>query len=402
MTPALNPAAAVDAELAFTRIEDVTLDDPIRGLLRARTLEPEVRVDPRSYDRRRCQIRDCSAAGAETPDLLVHGFAHVDLSRRHGLQATLERVRVAGRLGEPEAAEIRAAMTGRVLPLASGARLLLLYVAREGLFLRRAGPNGMALARDASGPAIRDHDAAVAVHADQDVEGTPLRQLLRGAAPRLFRHDSPDLRNERSRLTLLNVWIPLDQVTRPLALMDRRSLDRRAHQLRHGLITDAILQRDASMRVNDVWTFLHDEGQRWYFTSEIDAGRAYVFETLSTPHGSFILPGEARAEARFRQLTAMIAAVRAGDEAAARAAADGPENEDWEPPATASLGRAIAAMESLLAEGRAYVSPLCQGDDSAGWSARATAAAERVVRKSIEMRAMALILPPLPGWRRRS
>ena len=70
-----------------------------------------------------------------------------------------------------------------------------------------------------------------------------------------------------------------------------------------------------------------------------------------------------------------------------------PQGREWREPATASLARAIAAMEALLAEARADVSALCRAGERSDWCARATAAAERAVRKSIEMRALALILP---------
>jgi len=392
-------AHAVDAQLAFSRIEDVTVDDARRGLLRARTLDPATRTDPSLYDRRTCRVTDCSTAADVRPDLREHGFARVDLSGRRELQAALERVRIAGRLDAADAAAIRRRLLGRALALASGERLWLLHLAREGFFMRRAGPNGMALDREAT-PGTNTHDAAVAVHADQDVEGTPLRQMLRGAAPWLFRHDSPDRHNRRSRLALVNVWIPLDQVTRPLALMDASSLNRRRHQLRQGLVTEGFLQRGADMRVNDIWTFLHDDAQRWYFASEMHASSAWVFETLGTPHGSFILPGEERAEARYKQLVAAVGAVGRGDETAAARSLAGAPRSDWREPATASLARAIAAMETLLAEGRADVSALCSAGERPDWCARATAAAERVVRKSIEMRAVALILPAVWPTRR--
>lgn len=393
MLPVADRAHTVDARLAFARSEDVSLDDPRLGLSRARTLHAPDRLDPRSYDWHTCRVTDCSAAGL-APDLLRHGFAHAELSGRAELQATLERVRGAGRLEAADVAEIRRQLVGRRIPLRDGRVLWLLHIAREGFFMRRAGPNGMALARDPGPAGINDHDATLSVHADQDVDGTPLRQILRGTAPWLFRHDRPAGGNRRSPLLLLNLWIPLEQATRPLALMDASSLDRRAHQLRYGLLTDGILQRDASRRINDIWVFRHHASQRWYFTSEIDANTAYVFSTLSTPHGAIVLPGEDRAEARYRQLTAAVDAVHRRDEPAARRGlqADGADRAEGEP-ATAPLRRAIAAMEALLEEGRANLPALCRGEGAASWCARARAAAERVVRKSLEMRAVALLLP---------
>ena len=381
-------APAFTAQLAFTRAQDVSL--AAQGGLRSRTLGSDEASDPRSYDQRECRLFDSSG---EPLDLRVHGFAHADLSRRFGLLRVLERVRTAGRIADTDAAEIRRHLLGRSLPLSAGGRLRILYLAREGFFMRRAGPNGRRADGDGRSAGMNGHDAAMAVHADQDVDGTPLRQILRGAAPWLFHHDSPDRHNRWSRLHLVNLWIPLDQVTRPLALMDTRTLDRRAHQLRHGLPTDTFLRRREDMRVNDIWTFLHADGQRWYFTPEMDARTAYVFETLGTPHGSFIVPGEAIAEALHLRLLAAVDAVRRRDQPALVRALASPDAERRQEPATAPLRRAIAAMDRLLAEGRADLGALCQGNDPSSWCARATAAADRVVRKSLEMRAVALVTP---------
>jgi hypothetical protein len=393
MTSVPDQAHAVEARLAFPRSEDLSLDDPRSGLWRARTLHAATRRDPDSYDWQTCRVTDCSTAPIP-PDLLRQGFAHADLSGRAGLRSALERVRAAGRLEVADVTEIRRHLIGRRLALRDGRELCVLFISREGFFMRRAGPNGMALPREPGSAGINDHDAAIAVHADQDVDGTPLRQILRGAAPFVFRHDGPARSPSRSPLLLINIWIPLEQVTRPLALMDASSLDRRAHQLRYGLVTDGILQRDESRRVNDIWVFRHHASQRWYFTSEIDASTAYVFATLGTPHGSIILPGEDRAEARHQKLTAAVDAVRRNDEpAAAHALGGDEEGRAGSEPETAPLRRALAAMDELLAEGRARRSALCRGEGAADWCARARAAAERVVRKSLEMRAVALLLP---------
>lgn len=383
----------VEAQLAYARVDDVTLDDPRRGLRRARTLADAEMNDPAAYDHHRCHIRDI-VADRLRPDLRAHGFTHADLSRFAALQRTFQRVREAGRLDDAAARDIRRRLLGRIVPLANGERLLLVFLARDGFFMRRAGPNGLKVGNPHS-LGMNDHDAAREVHADQDVEGTPLRQILRGAAPWLFHHDSPDRHNHRSPLHLVNLWIPLEQTTRPLALMDRGSLDRRAHQLRLGLPTDTFLKRREDMRVNDIWAFLHDARQRWYFTADMDASTAYVFSTLGTPHGSFILPGEAAAETRYRRIMGLLAAVERRDEAAAARllAADEPADTV----ATAALRQAIAAMDDLLAEARACAAALCRGDDARAWSTRAAAAADRVVRKSLEMRAIGVLLP---RWRR--
>jgi hypothetical protein len=248
--------------------------------------------------------------------------------------------------------------------------------------------------------AMNGHDAALAVHADQDVRGTPLRQLLHGAAPWLFRHEAPDSRNRWSPLFLLNLWIPLQQVTRPLALMDGRSLDRRTHQLRYGLPTDGFLDREADRRINDIWTFLHDASQQWYFRSELPLGRAYLFETLGTPHGSFVLPGEERAERRFRRLEAASEAIRRGDAPGLQRAL-APGEERGAAVATRPLRRAIEAMDELLEEARRNAASLSRGVGGEDWCARAGRAMDAVVRKSIEMRVVAVRAPRLRLGRRR-
>ncbi len=51
----------VDARLAFTRISDVTLEDPARGLRRARTLDAAAMDDPASFDHHVCRVHDCAA-----------------------------------------------------------------------------------------------------------------------------------------------------------------------------------------------------------------------------------------------------------------------------------------------------------------------------------------------------
>ena len=381
--------SALTAELAFTRADEVTRD---AGYARARTLDPAAMRAPGAFDRRPCAIADL-AQGALRPELWTHGFDLADLTERPRLQAVLERVRQAGHLRDGDVAALRADLRLASLPLASGGRLRLLHIAREGLFMRRALPGGQPRPL-----APGEHDAAVSVHIDQDIDGTPLRQLLRGLAPRLFRHDAPRHHNH-GRLALINLWIPLVQVTRPLALMDGRTLDRRAHQLRYALPLEGILDgRRDGMRVNDIWTVLHDPGQRWYFDSTIDAQRAFVFDTLSTPHASFVAPGESRAAARRDAVVAAVEALARGDHAAARAALAREVDPALaaEAPATAPLAAAVAAIEALLAEGRLLLAARPAAADVDAWAARASAAAARLVRRSIEMRAVALLDRPRP------
>ncbi|MCA9694050.1 MAG: hypothetical protein KC636_30970 [Myxococcales bacterium] len=393
-------SASVDAVLCFTRPEDVAPDPAAPHRLRARTLAEDALLGVEAFDRRRCRIHDCAALADLRPSLRVHGFSHADLSDHVALQRALERIRVAGRLEEPDVAALRRHLQGAALRLADGRRLRILYVAPEGLLMRSAGPDGRSVRLGAGPRGLSDHDAAMAVHADQDVTGTPVKQILRRTAPLLFHHDSPGHQNRRSPLHLVNLWIPLQQVTRPLALMDRRTLDRGRHQLCYGLPTDGFLERAADRRVNDIWTFLHDPGQRWYFTSEMDARTAYVFDTLSTPHAAFVLPGEARAAQLDDRLSAALAAIAASDEAALRRAARPLEPDADADARTPALARAVDAMAALVDEARR----LSLADDAAveAFCERARAARDRVVRRSLELRAVGLMLPSWwPQARRR-
>ncbi len=398
MDSADSASGSYQAELAFTRPSDVGPDETRPGLLRARSLTLQEHMRKETFDQKRCRVFDLAAEGAPAPDLVRRGFDTVDLSPFADVQRTLEHVRAAGRVTQEEADAIRGGLAAARLRLSDGSRLRLLTIAPEGFIMRKAGPNGISVVADTMGE-MNDHDAALTVHADQDVKGTPLRQLMRGAAPWLFRHDTPDARNRWSPLMLLNLWIPLQQITRPLVLMDKRTLDRRAHQLRYGLATDAFLEREEDTRVNDIWTFLHDEGQGWHFTSEMDSRCAYVFETMGTPHGSFIVPGEDVAESRYRALERASDAVQRRDEAALRNVAN--ESLPAAPTVTTpALGRAIEAMDRLLEEARGAAAALCREEDGNAWLAKAKPAMDRVVRKSLEMRVVALRIPrPWPTAR---
>ena len=75
-----DPIHALEAELAFTRVEDVLVDATGRGPRRARTLGAEESRDPGAYDRRICRAWDCSALDGFQPDIREHGFARA--SRR--------------------------------------------------------------------------------------------------------------------------------------------------------------------------------------------------------------------------------------------------------------------------------------------------------------------------------
>jgi hypothetical protein len=321
---------------------------------------------------------------ATLPDLLEFGFDTVDLSPLDALQRVCARVRDAGVVSDEDATTIRSSLQGAILTCAGGRTITVLHLADEGFIMRKAGPNAMAVVGPRS-RGMNDHGGATSVHADQDVFGTPLTQLMDGRAPSLLRHDSPDGANSDAGLMLVNLWIPLQQITQPLVLADGRSIDRRRHQLRYGLATETFLDRDDDMVVNDIWTFLHHPDQRWYLRSDMDHRRAYVFDTLSTAHGACTLPGEDVAERFYRSLEDAEEAVAAGDVAALIEAVSPVRHPGTPVETPPALRDAIDAMAAVAGEAHADPARTC-GEGAEAWLTRSRDERRRVVRMSLEMR----------------
>jgi hypothetical protein len=374
------------AVLGFTRAADVSPDAERPGLLRARTLAFD--ADPReACDFRSCVLNDCADPRNPEPGLEEAGFETIDLSGNARLQEALATLRDEDRVSDAAAEALRESLRGARFRLTHGRGLRVEHVADEGLLHRRAGPNGLDV-NPGGMDGANGHDAARRVHADQDVFGTPLRQLMNGMAPKLFRHQTPDARNDDSSLFLLNLWIPIQQITRPLVLMDRRTLDPKRHQLRYGLPVTRFLDRDEERSVNDIWTFLPDPAQEWYFRSIMGPDQGYVFDTLGEPHGACILPGEEALEQLYLDLGRAREAVAAADVDALRAVASG------QPPAlpevtTEAIRGACRRMTALLHEAAMRAAGICASGEP--WSSRARAAMDGVIRKSLEMRLVATL-----------
>jgi hypothetical protein len=375
--------ATYGVELGFTP-HSLAYPDPDRPpLLRARPRTAGPYGDD-GVEVHTCEAVDGVGDHASPVDLFDLGFDHVDLAEHEALQRTCASVRQAGSISDADASAIRASLTGAVLVCSSGRRLTVLHVADEGLIMRSAGPNRLPLVGPRS-KGMNGHGPATSVHGDQDVQGTPLRQLMDGRAPELFRHDSPDGSNHDASLMLVNLWIPLQQITQPLVLGDGRSIDRPRHQLRYGLATDSFLDRDDDQTINDIWAFLHGPDQRWYFRSEMDHRSAYVFDTLSTPHGSAVLPGETVAERCYLALESAEAAVERGDGAALARAVSEAGAVEVPDRVTPALRQAIADMVAILGAAGADPAGTCS-EDAEAWVTASRAARRRVVRMSVELR----------------
>lgn len=381
-----STAPELRVRLGFTRAEDVSPDPERPGLLRARTLPFD--VDPQeAFDFRSCALSDCCDPRMPEPGLEQAGFETIDLSGNVRLQAALATLRDEDRVSEAAAEALRASLSGARFRLGSGGVLRVEHVADEGLLHRRAGPNGLDV-NPGGMDGANGHGAARTIHADQDVFGTPLRQLMQGEAPKLFRHRTPDARNDDSSLFLLNLWIPLQQITRPLVLMDRRTLDQRRHQLRYGLPVTRFLDRDEERSVNDIWTFLPDPAQKWFFRSAMGPDQGYVFDTLGEPHGACILPGEEALERLYRDLARACEAAADRDADALRrvASAAAPALPEV---TTGPIRNAWRRMTELLHEAGMRAAEICASHED--WSARAGAATDAVIRKSVEMRLVATL-----------
>lgn len=366
----------VTAPLGYVRPENVLDPRGRRPGRWARTVAEPVEVQ--DLEPHVCDIEDLDRSG-RVPALADDGFESVRLPDRRGLLDRLRSVRDSARMDGADVGALRAALTGARVRSADGSRLLIVHVAAEGVIFRCAGPNGI----DLSGRGwMVEHGGAAVVHADQDPLGRPFHRLTKGWGHRLFRHESIDSVNRRSPLLLVNLWMPLQQVTRPLAMMDTRTLDRSRDQLHYELPTDGILDRDAEHAKNDIWWFQHNPAQRWSFRSGTGLGDAWMFDTLSTPHGSFTVPGEEVAATGFQLVDAAIVAVEAGKRVA-------------ESPRLASDAAGTNVLRAAIDEIQAVLddAPAPGSEEVTAWLHRARGARDAVVRKSIEVRAVAVRIP---------
>ena len=374
---------AVPIELGFLPPEQAIEDPDHPGLLRAGQRAAAPYGDDR-VEFTTCMATDLSASVGDVPDLVHHGLDTVDLAGLTSLQDACARALASGWIDPEDAEVIRGALDGAELTCASGRRLTVRFLAGEGFFMRRVGPSRIPSSPDGA-DGMNNHGGAASVHADQDVYGTPLVQLMGGRAPDLFRHVSPDGENHEADLMLVNMWIPLQQVVAPLVLADGQTIDRRRHQLRYGLPTTSFLERDEDLAINDIWSFLHDDAQQWYFRSEMDHRTAWVFNTLSTPHGAGVLPGEDLAARCVRALQEAEMAVESGDAAALA--------EALTPLAGASIPEGVPAPLRAAIERMLYLCDTAardpagtMGEGAGEWLAATTVARGAVDRMSLELR----------------
>ena len=382
--------STIEVRIGFMPSSHAIADEDHPGLLRAgeRASAPYVGD---SVDFHVCPAVDMCQDDAVQPDLLRFGFDTVDLSAFDSLQQAFARVGAAGRITDEDASTIRSSLDGATLRSSGTGKLTVMYIADEGFIMRKSGPNGMSVVGPRS-TGMNDHGVATSIHADQDVYGTPLTQLMDGRAPSLFRHDSPDGRNHDAGLMLVNLWIPLQQITQPLTLADGRSIDRRRHQLRYGLATTSFLERDDDMVINDIWTLPPRPGSA--VVPAIRHGPPKCLRVRHAEHASrFVHPaGRGRRRTVLPRVGGRRGRRRRGrrrrtGEAVSTVA-------DLVAPALAppALRDAIAQMVTVAETAAEDPAAVC-GEGSADWLAASRASRRRVVRMSLELRMVVSVEP---------
>ena len=265
------------------------------------------------------------------PTLQQNGVQFSNLTAQlPGLQRVLQRLADATartgseRLDDEHVAAVRQVFEWSLLQLTDHSSLTILHAEPAGIITRSTGP-GVQF-HEGSGGAHRTSRGQFwkpMIHGDQDVHGSPIRELLWGLAPLLFARASP--------LKLLNVWMPVQRVrVQPLVVMDLASLNESDRLHYHIHSSDRL-----GARLNDCWTFTHRPEQRW-LTHALpwEAGQAALFNTLYTPHSSAPYPGEEDSAAvlwrQLRESADCLESIleRAHTQAAAAAAAAGHAPEE--------------------------------------------------------------------------
>ncbi len=376
------------AIMGFTLPTDVVQDTERKERLRANTHDARNYEEAAKFvDLRKCELHDLST-GKYDIDFHQKGFDAVNIADNEKLQAFLEKVRSQGVFEKGDENALRKAVVGSVLKLSNGKRMRMVFVAGEGIIIRSSGPNGMQIKHGKAVPTNSKQSAALLMHGDQDVYGFPLKRIMKGAAPWVFRHKSPDGENNFSPVNLVNIWIPMQQTVMPLCLMDRSTLDRKNHQLRLQINVEEVLGRDKEKSRNDIWSFLYDDKQQWYFKSDMDYHDALVFDTLGMCHGAAILEGEKQAQEYFLRLNQCLEALDANDEAALKTVAS-QEKLKLPEKLTPGLKLALELMETLLDQAASETQTLMQ--DALSWKKEVEKVQQSLIRKSIELRAIGII-----------
>jgi len=213
------------------------------------------------------------------PTLAGNKFEYVKIGSNPTLNHVFDEVVETNRLSPDNAENLRESLSHTWFELADGSWLFTLHITEHGCIARTVPPG-----RAFTGAEGRTWNPMA--HGDQQLDGFPIYQLMRGFGTILF--------NQRySPIDLLNLWIPVQHVrSQPLVLMDYLSLNP-SDQLRYHIYNEVGGPLgNANNNLNDCWTYLRNDSQKWYWNSEFDRDSAVFFSTLITPHTSATLQGE--------------------------------------------------------------------------------------------------------------
>ena len=302
-------------KIAYGRPNDVHLDNI--------THTPAGRIDTKHrYDLvlHDMTLHDLQASPLANFDQL--GFTTINLSHNVPLQHTLQTIKATRQLTPTLKQQILTHLNlATFLTADERHRVTLIHPVPDGLFLRQAGPNDLGIVDPATGN--KSMGSARNAHVDNNVDGTPLKQYLRGLASYIFHHVSPGHRNTYSPLHIMRIWIPLQQPVRPLVVLDQQTFQRDTEQVAFHLPTGSFLKSEKTglshylskgvteqTDLVDVWHVLHGKQQKWYFTSDMNYTQAYVFSTLDGAHTSCSLPGEDIAQRVYLHLNTIKETIR--------------------------------------------------------------------------------------------
>lgn len=165
--------------------------------------------------------------------------------------------------------------------------------------------------------------------------------------------------------------------------------------MRYGLTVETFLKRNDERNVNDIYVCTFNDSQDWYYNSSIDESRgAYIFETLSTAHGSATLTGEKLAGDLFTALDGVVEHLEACDnkssisEHARKIVPESLLKLD-----AGEVEKVPLRLRNKVQKMEALIRAACEGavDNWESWTADAKLCLEGCIRRSIEMRCVAVV-----------
>ena len=181
----------------------------------------------------------------------------------------------------------------------------------------------------------------------------------------------------------------------PLIICDKNTINRGENQIKYGLTVESFLKRDEERSVNDIYVCTYNDGQDWYFDSAIDESRrAYIFETLSTPHGSATLSGEQLAGDLYTALDGVVEFIETSeDKTGLLAHAKATVQASLLQMSDEEMDKTPVRLRSQIKNMQKMLVAACSGvvEDWEKFMTDAQLCLESCIRRSIEMRCVAVV-----------